>query len=96
MASPGWVTRAPRRRFRRLTAASDSFEADLFIASLEIYLEHGLDKLLAKEIIQSGLSSRHGQTAMNSEISRYLKANIQGSDRYTQSLPSSIACRVSP
>ena len=81
----------------RLTAASDSFEADLFIASLEIYLEHELDKLLAKEMhpVWPRVFA-HGQTAIDSEISRHLKANIEGSDRYTQSLPSSIACRVSP
>jgi len=81
----------------RLTAASDSLEADLFIASLEIYLEHELDKLLTKEMhpVWPRVFA-DGQTAIDSEISRYLKANIEGSDRYTQSLPSSIACRVSP
>ena len=36
------------------------------------------------------------KTARQLEIGRHVQANFQGSDRYTLSLPGSLACRISP
>ena len=36
------------------------------------------------------------KNARQLEIGRHVQANFQGSDRYTLSLPGSLACRISP
>jgi uncharacterized protein with NAD-binding domain and iron-sulfur cluster len=56
-----------------------------------------LDALLHKEMRHVWPDAFGGRkNARQLEIGRHVQANFQGSDRYTLSLPGSLACRISP
>jgi hypothetical protein len=56
-----------------------------------------LDALLRKEMRPAWPRAfRRKKNARRFEIGRHVQANFQGSDRYTLSLPGSLACRISP
>ncbi len=87
----------PEQISDRLAAASASFESDLIKVALERHLEDALNRLLAVEMRPVWpLAFADGCSAIDLEISRHLQANVAGSDRYTQSLPSATSYRISP
>jgi uncharacterized protein with NAD-binding domain and iron-sulfur cluster len=80
-----------------LTTAGETFEADVFTAAVARLVESDLDELLEQEMCPAWpMAFENGRNATDWEISRHSQANFEGSDRYTQSLPSSIGRRISP
>ena len=80
-----------------ITAAASSFEHDVFEAAMAESVNRDLDTLLARELRPVWpLAFVLGHSPIDLEISRYSQVNFKGSDRYTQSLPSTPAHRISP
>ncbi len=81
----------------RVSATVARIERDAFDAGLDDEVDKGLTCLLTTEM-QHAWPAAFGDhhNAANLELGRHVQANVEGSDRYTLSLPGSIGHRISP